>query len=440
MTKNDPVIVSAVRTPVGKFGGSLRDIKVADLGKIVVKESLKRLNLRPTVTSWIKESRPQVLLEVDQTEVEQEHANWDKSAKGISVEEIIMGNVLQGGQGMNTTRQAAITAGIPREVPTYTVNKVCGSGLKTIALAAERIESGRAEAIIAGGMESMSGTPYVLPNARWGYRMNVSGYGSLKDLMVYDALYEIFYDYHMGRTAENIAEAYGISRREQDELGAESHHRALKAIEDGLFKEEIVPVPIPGEDEPVRIDEGPRETSVELMSNLPPAFIKEGTVTAGNASGINDGAAAVLITSRNLAEQLDLEVLASIGSFASAGVEPSMMGLGPIAAVNRLFHDSELSLNDIDVVELNEAFAAQSIAVMKELGIPRYGEDSKYCQAGCEDVNPHGSGISLGHPVGATGARMVVSLIYELKRRGGGKGLATLCIGGGQGFAMIIDV
>lgn len=436
---NEPVIVSATRTPIGTFGGSLKDVKVADLGSLVIQEVLNKINLRPETPAWIKDSRPGVFQDQDLTKLEKQYFNWDGDRKGIPIYEVIMGNVLQGGQGMNTARQAAIRGGIPRETPAYTVNNVCGSGLKTIALAAEKIILGKAEAIIAGGMENMSAAPYVLPHARWGYRMNPGGAGEVRDLMVYDGLYEIFYDYHMGNTAENIADAYDVSRRSQDELGAESHHRALRAIEAGIFENEIVPVEVPGQEELFKVDEGPRETSVETMSDLPTVFQQDGTVTAGNSSGINDGAAAVLITSREFAEKLDLDILASIKSWSPGAVEPRMMGLGPIAAVNRLRHNCEFSLEELDVVELNEAFASQTIAVLDELGLPRYGESPEFTQLGSEKINPNGSGISLGHPVGATGTRMVVSLIHELERQKSELGLATLCIGGGQGFAMLLE-
>lgn len=436
---NEPVIISATRTAVGSFGGTLRDVEVVELGSVVLREALSGVGLRPEVPDWIKDSRPEVLRDVDVSELEEQHRTWSETSRPVIVDEVIMGNVLQGGQGMNTARQAAIRAGLPREVPSYTVNKVCGSGLKTIALAAEKVASGRAGAVLAGGMESMSGAPYAIPDARWGYRMNPTGFGETVDMMVYDALYEIFYDYHMGQTAENIAREYDISRREQDELGAESHHRARAAVEGSLFQDEIVPVEIPGEDQPFTIDERPMETSVDSMGQLPPAFREDGTVTAGNASGINDGAAAVLVMSRETAQELDLDILASVKSWTSAGVEPKMMGLGPVAAVNRLQYQSDLSLDDVDVIELNEAFASQTIAVLRELDLPRYGESGRYSRPGSSRVNPHGSGISLGHPVGATGTRMMVSLLHELERQGGRLGLATLCIGGGQGFAMLVD-
>jgi len=296
--------------------------------------------------------------------------------------------------------------------------------------------------MVAGGMENMSHVPYALPRARWGYRMDISSKGEALDMMVFDGLYEIFYDYHMGVTAENIARDYGISRREQDEVGAESHHRALKAIRDGIFKEEIVPVEIPqrkGSPKVVDTDERPMETDVEKMGKLAPAFIKAGTVTAGNASGINDGAAALLVTSREFAERNGLTIRAAIKGYASGGVDPQYMGLGPIPATRKLLNKLGYSIKDIDLIELNEAFASQTIACMRELGIPRYGESKEFCDPGCENVNPNGSGISLGHPVGCTGARLLVTLLYEMERRDVRRGLATLCIGGGQGMAMIIE-
>lgn len=272
--------------------------------------------------------------------------------------------------------------------------------------------------------------------------MDVGAKGEVIDMMVYDGLYEIFYDYHMGITAENIARDYKISRREQDELGAESHHRALKAIRDGILKEEIVPVELPQRKGPPIIfdtDERPMETSVEKMSKLSPAFIKDGTVTAGNASGINDAAAALLITSREFAEKNDLPIRASIKGYASGGVDPQYMGLGPIPATRKVLSQTGYSIKDFDVIELNEAFASQAIACMKELGIPRYGESKEFCEPGCANVNPRGSGISLGHPIGCTGARLIVSLLHEMERKDAHRGLATLCIGGGQGMAMIIE-
>ena len=438
----EAVIVSGARTPVGTFGGGLRDVPVVDLGSLVIKEVLRRIGRRPVVPDEIKEVRPRVLKDVEKSPVEAKYADWDESLPGINIDEVIMGNVIQGGQGQNTGRQASIRAGVPQETNVITVNKVCASGLKAVALAAQAIRAGDAEAIIAGGMENMSAVPYALPKARWGYRMDISGKGEAMDMMVYDGLYEIFYQYHMGVTAENIARDYEISRREQDELGAESHHRALKAIKDGIFTQEIVPVEIPQRKGPPKvfdIDERPMETSVEAMSKLGPAFIKDGTVTAGNASGINDGAAALLITSREFAEKNGLAIRATIKAYASGGVDPQYMGLGPIPATRKVLRKTGYSIEDIDVIELNEAFASQTIACLKELGIPQYGESPEFRQPGCDKVNPNGSGISLGHPVGCTGARILVSLLYEMERRDAKRGLATLCVGGGQGMAMIIE-
>jgi len=436
------VIVSGVRTAIGAFGGALRDVEAIDLGKVAIKEILKRIGRRPIVPEEVKALRPSILKDVEKSPIEQKYMDWDESLPGLKIDEVIMGNVIQGGQGQNTGRQASIRAGIPQEVNAYTVNKVCASGMKPIVLAAQAIKAGDAECVIAGGMENMSHTPYVLPRARWGYRMDVGAKGEVIDMMVYDGLYEIFYDYHMGITAENIARDYKISRREQDELGAESHHRALKAIRDGILKEEIVPVELPQRKGPPIIfdtDERPMETSVEKMSKLSPAFIKDGTVTAGNASGINDAAAALLITSREFAEKNDLPIRASIKGYASGGVDPQYMGLGPIPATRKVLSQTGYSIKDFDVIELNEAFASQAIACMKELGIPRYGESKEFCEPGCANVNPRGSGISLGHPIGCTGARLIVSLLHEMERKDAHRGLATLCIGGGQGMAMIIE-
>ena len=438
----EAVIVSGARTPVGTFGGALRDVPVVDLGSVVIKEVLRRIGRRPVVPEEVKELRPRVLKNVEKSPIEAKYADWDESLPGIKIDEVIIGNAIQGGQGQNTGRQASIRAGVPQETNVITVNKVCASGLKAAALAAQAIRAGDAEAIIAGGMENMSAVPYALPRARWGYRMDISGKGEAMDMMVYDGLYEIFYQYHMGITAENIARDYEITRREQDELGAESHHRALKAIKDGIFAQEIVPVEIPQRKGPPKVfdtDERPMETSVEAMSKLQPAFIKDGTVTAGNASGINDGAAALLITSREFAEKNGLPIRATIKGYASGGVDPQYMGLGPIPATRKVLRQTGYSIEDMDVIELNEAFASQTIACLKELGIPQYGESPEFCQPGCDKVNPNGSGVSLGHPVGCTGARILVSLLYEMERRDARRGLATLCIGGGQGMAMIIE-
>ena len=442
MDRRQPVIISAVRTAVGAFGGSLKDVPAVDLGKTVIKEVLKRAGVRPIVPEELREIRPTILKDIERSEIEAKYMDWDESLQPLKIDEVIIGNVLQGAQGQNPGRQASIRAGIPQETNAFTINKVCASGMKAVALAAQAIKAGDADVIIAGGMENMSNVPYALPKARWGYRMDVGAKAEALDMMVFDGLYEIFYDYHMGITAENIAREYNISRREQDELGAESHHRALEAIRNGVFKEEIVPVEVPqkgGLPKLFDTDERPMETDVEKMGRLAPAFMKGGTVTAGNASGINDAAAALLITSREFAEGEGLNIRASIKGYASAGVDPKYMGLGPIPATRRLLKRTAYSIKDMDLIELNEAFASQVIACMKELDIPRYGESKEFCQAGCEKVNPRGSGISLGHPIGCTGARLLVTLLYEMERRDVHRGLATLCIGGGQGMAMILE-
>ncbi|MEM1550938.1 MAG: acetyl-CoA C-acetyltransferase [Candidatus Bathyarchaeia archaeon] len=429
---NRVVIVSGVRTAIGNFGGALRDIPVVKLGSIVIKESLKKAGLRPIVNEKVKKYAPTPFKDAGMIDLEKQYYDYDNSLIGVHVDEVIMGNVLQAGLGQNPARQASIYAGIPKETPAFTVNKVCASGLKAIALGAQEIALGEAEVVIAGGMENMSQVPYGLPKARWGYRMDVNVKADLVDLMVLDGLWEIFYGYHMGFTAENIAEKYGISRREQDEIGVLSHQRALKAIREGIFKEEIVPVTIPPakRGEPPKIfdtDERPRETNMELMAQLPPVFKKDGTVTAGNASGINDAAAAVVLMSERKAEKLGLKPLAYIKCYASAGVDPAYMGLGPIPAVRKVLDKAGLTINDIDVVELNEAFAAQFIACQRELNLD------------LNKTNLHGSGISLGHPIGCTGARLVVTMIHEMRRRNLKIGLAALCIGGGQGMAMLLE-
>jgi acetyl-CoA C-acetyltransferase len=319
---------------------------------------------------------------------------------------------------------------LPKEVSAFTVNKVCASGLKAISLGAQAIMTGNANVVIAGGMENMSDVPYGLAKARWGYKMDLSGKGEMQDLMVLDGLFEIFYGYHMGITAENVAEKYGITRKEQDELGLLSHQRARAAIKDGIFKDEITPVLIPqrkGDPIVFDTDERPMETSIEKMSALPPIFKKDGTVTAGNASGINDAAAAVLLMKQEECRRRKLKPLAKIVSFASGAIDPAYMGLGPVPAVRKALKIANLSLDDIGLFELNEAFAAQAIACMKELELD------------IEKTNVYGSGISLGHPIGCTGARVVVTLLNAMKRRGAKYGLATMCIGGGQGMAMILE-
>ncbi|OLN32535.1 acetyl-CoA C-acetyltransferase [Desulfosporosinus metallidurans] len=387
------VIVSAVRTPIGSFGGTIGQVPAVELGALVIKEALRRAGIKPE-----------------------------------QVDEVIMGNVLQGGLGQNPARQAAIKAGIPQEVPSWTLNKLCGSGLKSVESAAQAIISGDAEIIVAGGMESMSMAPYVLPKARTGYRM---GNGELIDVILQDGLMDAFYDIHMGITAENIAEQFGISREEQDQYALMSQNRAEAAIKSGKFEEEIVPVQISqrkGEPIVFKQDEFPRYgTTVESLTKLRPAFKKEGTVTAGNASGVNDGAAAVVVMSKEKALELGIEPLASIVSWASAGVDPKIMGTGPIPASRKALTKAGLTIEDIDLVEANEAFASQTISVARELRFDM------------EKTNVNGGALALGHPIGASGTRILVTLLYEMKRRKVQRGLATLCIGGGQGTAMVVQ-
>lgn len=387
------VIVSAARTPVGSFNGSLASVGTIDLGKIVITEAIKRAGVDAAL-----------------------------------VEEVIMGNVLQAGLGQNPARQAALSAGLADSVTAYTVNKVCGSGLKTVALAAQAIAARDAEIIVAGGMENMSRAPYLLDSkARWGYRM---GDQQVIDTMVHDGLTCATNHYHMGITAENIAEKYQISRQEQDELALRSQQLASKAVADGVFDAEIVPVTIKtrkGEIEFAR-DEYPRaETTAEALAKLKPAFNKEGTVTAGNSSGINDGAAAVVVMTESKAKELGLKPLARIRSYTSGGVSPALMGMGPVPATLKALQKANLSLKDIDLIEANEAFAAQFLGVGRELHFDM------------NKTNIHGGAIALGHPIGASGTRILVSLLYGLQSQDVSLGLATLCIGGGQGIAMIVE-
>ena len=387
------VLVGACRTPVGTFGGQLKNIRVVDLGTLVMKEALQRTGI---------------------------------SAE--QVDEVIFGCVLQAAQGQNVARQSAIYAGIPKEVPAFTLNKVCGSGLRSVSLAAQIIKAGDADIILAGGMENMSAAPYALEKARFGYRMND---GKLVDTMIKDGLWEAFNDYHMGITSENINEMYGITREEQDEFGLRSQQRAKAAIESGRFKDEIVPVVIKTKkgESIFDTDEHPRDTNLEKMSKLKPAFKKDGSVTAGNASGINDGAAAVIVMSREKADELGIKPMARIVSYASGGVDPSVMGLGPIPATRKALEKAKLTVDDLDLIEANEAFAAQSIAVARELGWDK----------AMEKVNVNGGAIALGHPIGASGARILTTLLYEMQKREAKLGLATLCIGGGQGTALIVE-
>lgn len=423
---SEVVIVSGVRTAIGNYGEALQDIPVAKLGSIVIKEALSRVGLRPKRDAEVLDYAPGVFKDTGLTELEKKYYDWDDSLKEVKLDEVIMGNVLQAGQGQNTARQAAIYAGTPKEVTAFTVNKLCASGMKTVALAAQSIKTGDAEVIVAGGMENMSAVPYYLPKARWGARMFNA---EMVDGMVHDGLWEIFYNYHMGITSENIAEKYGITREEQDEFALMSNQRALAAIKNGIFREEIVPVEVRHRRE-VRLfdtDEHPRETSMEALAKLPPVFKKDGTVTAGNASGITDAAAALVIMSAEKAKELGLKPMAIIKSYAAGGVDPAFMGLGVIPATKKALKLAGLSLKDIDLIELNEAFASQSIGVVRELGLD------------LAKTNPHGGGISLGHPIGCTGARIIVTLIHEMSRRDSQFGLATLCIGGGQGMAVILE-
>ncbi|MDR0297990.1 MAG: acetyl-CoA C-acetyltransferase [Streptococcaceae bacterium] len=389
----DTVIVSAVRTAIGAFGGVYKNVSAVSLGVTAVKGAMEKVNLAPEL-----------------------------------VDEVIFGNVLQAGLGQNVARQVQLGAEIPQEVSAFTVNKVCGSGMKAIQLAAQAIQNGDAEIIIAGGTENMSQAPYLLPTARFGQKM---GDGKMVDSMIHDALTDAFHGYHMGITAENIAEKYGISRGAQDSLAASSQNKAEAALAAGKFKAEIVPVSIPqkkGAPLIVEIDEFPRAgVTVEGISSLRPAFKKEGTVTAANASGINDGAAAVVVMSREKAEALGLLPLVTIKSAASAGVDPAIMGTGPIPASKKALEKANLTMADMDLIEANEAFASQAISVLTEL------------HADMEKVNVNGGAIALGHPVGASGARILVTLIHEMQKRQSKYGLATLCIGGGQGMAMVVE-
>jgi acetyl-CoA C-acetyltransferase len=426
----DVVIVSGARTAVGSFGGSLKGVETTDLGALVIREAIRRAGLRPEVSEAIRAFKPDVFKGGGPTELQKKYYDYPESAKPVYFDECIVGNVLQAGLGQNPGRQAGIRAGLPEETTAITVNKVCASGMKAIALAAQAIKAGDAEAVVAAGMENMSNAPLVLPDARWGYRM-CSPYGKITDLVVYDGLYEIFNGYHMGFTAENIATRYGITRREQDELALLSHQRARAAIAKGAVADEIVPVVIPrkkGEPLVFDTDERPMDTSLEKMAALPTAFKKDGgTVTAGNASGINDGAAAVVVMSADKAKELGVKPLARIKGYASGGVDPAYMGLGPIPATRKLFGKLGLTMRDIDLIELNEAFAVQALACIRELNI-----DLERC-------NLNGSGISIGHPIGCTGARITYSLAMQMQKKDCNLGLAALCIGGGQGMAIVLE-
>lgn len=389
----EAVIVSSVRTAVGKYGGSLAGIPAADMGAKVIAEAVRKAGIEPG-----------------------------------QVEEVIMGNVLQAGLGQNPARQASIKAGLPQEVPAWTLNKVCGSGLKTVGLAAQLIAAGEADVIVAGGLENMSAAPYLVEKGRWGYRM---GDAKLVDAMIRDGLWCAFNDVHMGITAENIAAKYGITREEQDEFGASSQQKAIAAIDEGRFKEEILPIELPtrkGNPVVFDTDEFPRRgATAEGLAKLKPAFKKDGTVTAGNASGINDAAAAVVIMSAEKANELGIKPLFTVRSTASAGVDPAYMGLGPIPASRKALAKAGLTVADLDLIEANEAFAAQALAVVKEL------------ELSMEKTNVNGGAIAIGHPIGCSGTRILITLLHEMKRRGSKYGLATLCIGGGQGTALVVE-
>ena len=390
----DVVIVGAARTAIGSYGGSLKGVSARELGKIVIKEAIKRAGIQPE-----------------------------------QVEEVIMGDVLQGGLGQNVARQMTLDAGIPKEVPAMTINKVCGSGLRAVELAAQIIKAGDADIIVAGGAENMSATAYAMPAARWGQRM---GNTNMVDMMVNDGLWDAFNGYHMGITAENVAEKWGLTREELDEFALASQQKAEAAIKAGRFKDEIVPVEIPQrKGDPIVFDTDEyvkMGATIEKMAKLKPAFKKDGVVTAANASGINDSGAAVVVMSADKAEELGLKPLVKIVSYASAGVDPSIMGVGPVPASQKALEKAGMTIADMDLYEANEAFAAQSLAVGKELGFDT------------EKLNVNGGAIALGHPIGASGCRILITLIYEMmKREDVKKGLATLCIGGGMGTALIVE-
>jgi len=425
----DVVIVSGSRTAIGNFGGGLMNVPVVELGAVVMKDVLKKANLKPVASAAMMQAAPDKLKDQGLIELEKKSYDWPDDAAEVAIDEVIMGNVLQAAQGQNPARQAMIAGGLPKETPAFTINKVCGSGLKAIALGASAIMTGSAEVIMAGGQENMSQVPMALPKARWGHRMELTGVGDIYDLMVFDGLYEKFYGYHMGVTAENIAAMYDISRQEQDELGVLSHNRAKAAINEGLFAREIAPVVIKTRkgDTIFDTDERPMDTTVEKMAKLRPAFKNDGTVTAGNASGINDAAAAVLLMSADKARELGLEPLVKIKAFASGGVDPAYMGLGPVPAIRKALKLAGMTLADIDMIELNEAFAAQAIGCMRELGLEN------------DRPNELGSGISLGHPIGCTGARQMVTGMNHMQRKGYHTGLISMCIGGGMGMAMIVE-
>jgi acetyl-CoA C-acetyltransferase len=392
---DDVVIISGCRTPVGKFQGSLADFTAPQLGAIAVREAVKRAGIEPA-----------------------------------QVDECIMGNVVSAGLGQNPARQAAIFGGLPPEVGAMTINKVCGSGLKSVALAAEAIQTGNSSIVVAGGMESMTNAPYLLPQARKGYRL---GNGQLIDSMVHDGLWDIYNDYHMGMTGENVAEKYAISREEQDEFAVNSHRKAIAAIKECRFKSQIVPVEIPAKKKGQSAivfdkDESPREdTTIETLRGLKPAFKKDGTVTAGNAPGVNDGAAAVVVTSATRAKELGAKPMVRVVAQATSGVEPKWVMMAPVGAVKKIWEKTGWSKDDVDLYELNEAFSVQALGVIRELGLDM------------NRVNVNGGAVAIGHPIGASGARVLVTLIYELIRRDVHRGIAALCLGGGNAVAMAVE-
>ena len=389
----DVVIVSAARTPIGSFGGALKSVPTRTLGAIAVKEAIKRAGI-----------------------------------KAEDIDEVVLGCVLQGALGQNVARQIAMDAGIPKEVPAMTLNKVCGSGLRAISLAAQMIKAGDADIVVAGGAENMSMAAYAVPSARWGARMNNT---KMVDMMVNDGLWDAFNDYHMGITAENVAEQWGLTREDLDAFSVASQEKAEAAIKAGKFKDEIVPVEIPqrkGDPIIFDTDEHPKfGSTMEKVGKLKPAFKKDGIVTAANASGINDAGAAVIVMSKEKADELGLTPMCTIKSYASAGVDPSIMGIGPVPSSQKAMEKAGLTIDDIDLIEANEAFAAQSLAVGKDLGI----DPAK--------LNVNGGAIALGHPIGASGCRILITLIHEMAKRDAKTGLATLCIGGGQGTAIVVE-
>ena len=384
------VISEPLRTAIGTFGGALQDVSAVNLGITVVKEILKRTGIEST-----------------------------------QIDECVMGNILGAGQGQNPARQVALGAGLDYDTPSYTLNRVCASGVQSVANAAKAIKAGDADVVLAGGIENMNLAPFLLPKARYGYRMALEASDSVLDGMVYDGLWDIFNNYHMGMTAENLAEKYNISREDQDKFAIDSQGKAKKAMRTGVFKPEIVPVEL--KKGVFDTDEHPREVSMAALSRLKPVFTSEGTVTAGNASGINDGAAAMIVSSEEKAKELGLKPVGEVISYAVSGVEPSVMGIGPVPAMNKALAKAGLTIDDIDLVELNEAFAVQSLAVLSDFPIPS------------EKLNVNGGAVALGHPIGASGSILIVKLLHEMQRRNAKRGLVSLCVGGGQGIAMVIE-